>query len=138
MNAPEFRNRPDTGPPMPTSSISVAMMPPHPGDFVRTEVLDELGLSVAESARILGIREASLSTVLDGAALLSAEMALRIEKAFGLDLDLPLEMQAWHDASRIRARADEIAVERFRPIRPRPAGRDQCGIGTGDSAGDSG
>ena len=114
------------------------MMPPHPGDFVRTEVLEELGLSVAESARILGVREASLSVVLDGAAPLSAEMALRIEKAFDLDLDLLLRMQAWYDVCCIRARADEIAVERYRLTRPRSAGIDPCRIGTGDRAGDSG
>lgn len=138
MNAPEFRNRPDTGPPMPTSSISVAMMPPHPGDFVRTEVLEELGLSVAESARILGVREASLSAVLDGAAPLSAEMALRVEKAFDLDLDLLLRMQAWYDVCCIRARADEIAVERYRLTPPRSTGIDRCGIGTDDRAGNSG
>jgi plasmid maintenance system antidote protein VapI len=42
-------------------------------------------------------------------------MALRVEKAFGLSMDLLLRMQAWHDAARMRARADEIDVRRYQP-----------------------
>lgn len=97
------------------TGIAVKMTPSHPGEFVRAEVIEELGLSVAQGARILGVRRATLSAFLNGNAALSAEMALRIEKAFGLDLDMLLRMQAWHDACRIRARADEIAIERYQP-----------------------
>ena len=46
---------------------------------------------------------------------MSAEMALRVEKAFGVSMDMLLRMQAWHDASRMRARAQEIAVEPYEP-----------------------
>ncbi len=134
MNAPGFHNRPDAEPPMPNSPISVAMTPPHPGDFVRTEVLDELGSRLSDGTRILGAREASLSATVNGDAALSPEMALRIEKAFGIDLDLLLRMQAWHDTCRIRARADEIAVERYRPMRPRRSGDGRRRIGTRDSS----
>ena len=52
---------------------------------------------------------------LNGNAALSPEMALRIEKAFDVNLDMLLRMQAWHDASRVRARAGEIAVQRYEP-----------------------
>ena len=93
----------------------VNMTPPHPGDFIRTELLDELGISVKRAAEILGVRRATLSAVLNGKASLSPEMALRVEKAFGLGMDLMLSIQAWHDAVRMRARADEIAVERYVP-----------------------
>ena len=137
MKVLELRGRSDAGSPMRDRFISVVMTPPHPGDFVRTEVVEELCLSVAESARILGVRQASLSATLNGVVALSPKMALRIEKAFGLDLDLLRPMRAWHDACRLRARADEIAVERYRPTPPRPSGKDQCGIGTGESTGDS-
>ena len=130
--------RHDAGPPMRNLPISVAMTPPHPGDFVRTEVIEELGLSVAESARILGVREASLSATLTGAEAISPEMALRIEKAFGLDLDLLLRMQAWYDACRIRALADEITVERYHPASTRPAAKDRRRTGNGVEIGDSG
>ena len=79
------------------------------------EVIEELGLSVTQAAGILGVRRATLSDLLNGNAALSPEMALRIEKAFGVSMDMLLRMQAWHDASRMRARADEIAVERYQP-----------------------
>ena len=52
---------------------------------------------------------------MNGSASLSPEMALRVEKAFGLGMDMLLRMQAWHDASRMRSRADEIEVARYRP-----------------------
>ncbi len=95
--------------------VEVQMTPSHPGDFIRTEVVEELGLNVTRTAEILGVRRATLSSLLNGHAALSPEMALRIEKAFGVDMEMLLRMQAWHDAVRMRARADEIAVERYRP-----------------------
>ncbi len=94
--------------------IQVNMTPSHPGDFIRAEVIDELGLNVSRAAAILGVRRSTLSAVLNGNASLSPEMALRIEKAFDVSMDMLLRMQAWHDASRMRARANEIAVERLR------------------------
>lgn len=100
---------------MQDGSIAIGMTPPHPGAFIRDEVLDELGLSVTRMAAALGVRRATLSDVLNGNARLSAEMALRIEKAFGIDMDMLLRMQAWHDAFTMRQRADQIAVQRFAP-----------------------
>ena len=91
------------------------MTPSHPGDFVRTEVIEELGLSVTQAARVLGVRRATHSALLNGNASLSPEMALRIEKAFGLSMDLLLRMQAWYDAARMRARESEISVQRYEP-----------------------
>jgi len=89
------------------------MTPSHPGDFIRTEVLEDLGLSVTRAAQILGVRRATLSDLLNGHASLSPEMALRIEKAFQVSMDLLLRMQAWHDATEMRARAEEIDVRRY-------------------------
>ena len=100
---------------MSESGIEVNMTPSHPGEFVRVEVIEELGLSVTQAAGILGVRRATLSDLLNGNAALSPEMALRIEKAFAVSMDMLLRMQAWHDASRMRARADEIAVQRYQP-----------------------
>ncbi len=100
---------------MDTDGINVNMTPSHPGDFIRAEVIDELGLNVTRAARILGVRRATLSALLNGNAALSAEMALRIEKAFEVSMDLLLRMQAWYDASQMRARADEIDVQRYEP-----------------------
>ena len=95
--------------------MKVNMTPSHPGGFIRTEVVDKLGLNVTRAAQILGVRRATLSALLNGNAALSAEMALRIEKAFDVSMDTLLRMQAWHDASQMRARASEIAVQRYEP-----------------------
>jgi addiction module HigA family antidote len=61
--------------------------PPHPGDLIRTEVIEALGLSVSKAAEVLKVRRATLSDLLHGKAALTAEMALRIEKAFGPEMD---------------------------------------------------
>jgi len=101
---------------MTTNSIQVNMTPSHPGDFIRTEVIEELGLNVTRAARILGVRRATLSALLNSNSALSPEMALRIEKAFDVNMDMLLRMQAWHDASRMRARAKEIIVQRYESV----------------------
>jgi addiction module HigA family antidote len=95
--------------------VKIGMKPPHPGSFVREEILDDLGLSVAQAAEILGVRRATLSDLVNGNAALSPEMALRIEKAFGVSMDTLLRMQAWHDSYTMRQRADEIDVKRYEP-----------------------
>ena len=51
---------------------------------------------------------------------LSPEMALRVEKAFGIGMDMLLRMQAWHDAAQMRARAADIRVQRYHPGLTRP------------------
>ncbi|MCY3683067.1 MAG: HigA family addiction module antitoxin [Gemmatimonadetes bacterium] len=91
------------------------MTPAHPGDFIRTEIVEELGLSVAKAAKILGVHQAALSDLLYSKSTLSPEMALRVEKAFGISMDTLLRMQAWYDAAQMRARADEIEVKRYQP-----------------------
>ena len=101
---------------METKAIKVSMTPSHPGDFIRAEVIEELGLSITKAAAILGVRRATLSAVLNAKAALSPEMAFRIEQAFDVSMDLLLRMQAWYDASQIRARAHEISVQRHEPV----------------------
>ncbi|MCY4421081.1 MAG: HigA family addiction module antitoxin [Gammaproteobacteria bacterium] len=91
------------------------MTPSHPGDFVRTEIVEELGLTVTKAAEILGVRRATLSDFLNGKANLSPEMALRIEKAFDVSMDMLLRMQAWFDASQMRACSERVSVERYSP-----------------------
>ena len=100
---------------MADNGINITMTPSHPGDFVRTEIVEELGLSITETAEILGVHRITLSDLLNSNATLSAEMALRIEKAFGISMDTLLRMQAWYDAAQMRARADEIEVKRYQP-----------------------
>ena len=56
--------------------------PPHPGGFVRTEIIEPMELSVTEAAGVLGITRPALSAFLNERSSLSPDMALRIEKAF--------------------------------------------------------
>ncbi|MXW04371.1 MAG: HigA family addiction module antidote protein [Gemmatimonadetes bacterium] len=98
---------------MAATGINVKMTPSHPGDFIRSEIIEELDLSVTKAAEILHVRRATLSALLNCNASLSAEMALRVEKAFDVNMDMLLRMQAWYDAARMRARAGEIEVLRY-------------------------
>jgi antitoxin HigA-1 len=88
--------------------------PVHPGQFIRTEVIGPLGLSVTAAARALHVSRVTLSSLLNGRAALSGEMALRIEKAFGPDMDTLLRMQASYDIAQTRKRASKIHVQRYR------------------------
>ena len=89
---------------MDPTGIEVKMTPPHPGDLIRSEIVEELGLTVDEAAKILGIEQSILTDVLNACTPLSPELALRVEKAFGVGMDMLLRMQAWYDASQMRAR----------------------------------
>ena len=105
---------------MSRAPTKIGIGPPHPGAFLREEILDELGLSVTEAARALDVRRATLSDLINGNAALSAEMALRIEKAFGVKMETLLNMQAWHDAYTMRQRESEIDVKRYHLLPPGP------------------
>jgi addiction module HigA family antidote len=89
--------------------------PPHPGSFVKTEIIDPLGLSVKEAAHVLGITRQALSTFLNGQSDLSPEMAIRLDKAFGVSLETLMRMQNTFDIAKARARAGEIEVARYAP-----------------------
>ncbi len=89
--------------------------PPHPGDFIRTEVVEPLGLTVRAAAKVLCVTRPALSNLLNAKASLSPEMALRIEMAFGPTMDTLLRMQTSYDISRTRERETEIQVKRYHP-----------------------
>lgn len=88
--------------------------PAHPGGFIRHEIIDPLGLSVTAAAEALGVTRATLSTLLNERAHLSSEMALRIEKAFGVSMDTLMRMQNSFDIAQARKREGEIKVSRFK------------------------
>ncbi len=100
---------------MAQQGIKIGMKPSHPGAFIRTEVIDDLGLSVSRAADILGVRRATLSDLLNEKASLTPEMALRLEKAFRLSMEMLLQMQAWHDSTEMRKQAGKIKIEPFVP-----------------------
>ncbi len=83
----------------------------HPGAWLRTEIVDPAGLSVTALAERLHVTRQAASNLLNGHAGLSAEMAIRFEKAFGLKADTLLRMQAAHALAEARTREDEILVE---------------------------
>ncbi len=94
--------------------------PPHPGDFIRTEIVAPLGLPVAAAAKVLGVSRPTLSNLLNGNADLSGDMGLRIEQAFGVKMDTLMRMQSSYDIARTRQRENKIAVRRYRPAEARP------------------
>ena len=79
--------------------------PAHPGQFIRMEVLEPYGLSVTTGAEALGVTRAALSALVNGRSDLSPDMALRVEKAFGVKIDTLMRMQASYDIG--KAHADE-------------------------------
>ncbi len=87
--------------------------PAHPGGFVKHEIIEPLGLSVTSAAGVLGVTRATLSTLLNERAHLSSEMALRIEKAFGVSMDTLMRMQNSYDIAQARKREGEIKVSPF-------------------------
>ena len=89
--------------------------PAHPGGFVKTEVIEPLGLSVTDAAQVLGITRAALSTFLNERASLSSDMAIRIEKAFGESMETLMRMQNSSDIAQAHKREGEIVVARYVP-----------------------
>jgi addiction module HigA family antidote len=95
--------------------------PPHPGLTVKHDCLDELGLSIAEAAKVLGVTRQALNNVVSGKSGISPEMAVRLAKAFGSSPETWLGMQIDYDLAQVRRHEDEILVSRVtRPARRQP------------------
>lgn len=95
-------------------AIKIGMKPVHPGGFIKRSVLPD-DLSVTAAAKVLGVGRPALSNFLNEKASLSPEMALRVEKAFGVKMDTLLKMQARYDTYHMRQREREIFVNRYAP-----------------------
>ena len=89
--------------------------PAHPGGFIRREIIEAHGLNVKDGAAVLEVSRQTLSDVVNEHADLSADMALRIEKAFGVSMDTLMRMQNSYDIAQARSREGEITVKRFVP-----------------------
>jgi addiction module HigA family antidote len=79
------------------------------------EIIEPLEITVTEAAAALGVPRPTLSALLNEKSDLSPEMALRIEKAFGISMDTLLRMQTAFDAAAMRSREREIRVKRYVP-----------------------
>ena len=87
--------------------------PPHPGEIVRWECLEPLGLTVTRAAQGLGVSQQALSGLVKGKADLSVEMALRLSQAFGSTPETWLGMQTAYNLWQDRERNEESKVVRF-------------------------
>jgi addiction module HigA family antidote len=100
-----------------STSAGIRMQnPAHPGGFVKSEIIEPLGLTVTAAAQALGVTRATLSTLLNEHSQLSPEMALRIEKAFGVSMETLMRMQNSYDIAQARKREGEIKVMRFQGL----------------------
>ena len=84
----------------------------HPGPWLKHEIVEPYGMSVTAVAAHLHVSRQNMSMLLNGRAGLTATMALRFEKAFGISADTLLRMQAGYDMARAREREGELDVER--------------------------
>ena len=87
--------------------------PPHPGEFIRRQCLDPLGLTVTEAAKGLGVSRNTLSMLLNGRLRISPQMAIRISQGFGGSPESWLRQQMHYDLWHAEQKADEIKVRRF-------------------------
>jgi addiction module HigA family antidote len=87
--------------------------PAHPGGFVKSEIVEGLGLSVTDAAKALGVTRAALSALLNERSHLFPEMAIRVEKAFGVSMETLMRMQNRFDIAQARKREGEIKVAPF-------------------------
>ena len=87
--------------------------PPHPGELVKHECVEAAGLSVTAAAEALGVTRQALSNLTNGNSGISAEMALRLEKAFGGTAETWMRMQLSYDLAIARKSASKIKVKRI-------------------------
>jgi addiction module HigA family antidote len=86
--------------------------PAHPGELIG-DTLSELGVSISAAAKTLGITRQQLHNLIAGRSGLTAEMAVRLEKALGSTADTWLRMQMNYDLARVRGRLASIKVKRI-------------------------
>lgn len=87
--------------------------PPHPGEILREDCLAPLNLTVTEAAKGLGVSRQSLSELLNGRSGVSADMAVRLEKAGWGSAESWLRNQLSYDLWRAKLHADRLKVKPF-------------------------
>jgi addiction module HigA family antidote len=87
--------------------------PPHPGEHVRLDCIEPLGLSITETAKRLGVSRQALNSLVNGHGGISPEMAIRLSKAFGGGPEVWLRMQMNYDLAQALKNVDKIHVERL-------------------------
>ena len=85
----------------------------HPGPWLRRNVVEPYHLNVSSTADHLGVTRGAMSNLLNGHASLSADMAVRFEKAFGIPAETLSRMQAAYDLAIAKEAAKSIHIERL-------------------------
>ena len=97
-----------------TTNMATQMFnPPHPGEIIKELCLDPLGLSVTGAAEALGVSRKTLSTILNGRAGISPEMAIRLSKAFGTTPESWMNQQSQYDLWQAQQAAGSIKVKKL-------------------------
>ena len=88
--------------------------PSHPGEVIWYGILEPFEISITAAAELLDVRRATLSDVINGNSSLSAEMAYRLQKAFGVNAEVLLRIQNQFDLAQVRKKSKAIKVKRYR------------------------
>lgn len=74
----------------------------HPGAILREDILKEMNLTITKAAQDLKVSRKQLSEIVNETAAISAEMALRLEKGFGVEASFWLDLQAKYDLWKVQ------------------------------------
>jgi addiction module HigA family antidote len=85
--------------------------PPHPGESILVLCLEPFELSVADAASHLEVDEDYLAALCEGRERINADMAIRLEQAFGGTADIWMRMQASYDLAQMRLNSSHIQVK---------------------------
>ena len=89
------------------------MKPVHPGAILREDILKELNLSITQAAKGLDISRKQLSEVINESAAISAEMAVRLQMAFGIEAEFWLDLQRKYDIWKVESSGRVHGIHRF-------------------------
>lgn len=86
--------------------------PTHPGESIRFDCIEPLGLTITSAAKVLGVTRQTLNSIVNGKSGISPEMAVRLDKAFGGGAETWLKLQVKYDLAQVMKRAGSIKVRR--------------------------
>ena len=87
--------------------------PPHPGEIIRELCLEPLNISVTDAAESLGVSRKTLSSILNGRAGISPEMAIRLSIAFDTSPESWLNQQSQYDLWQAEQKRSSLNVRRL-------------------------
>jgi len=88
--------------------------PIHPGESIRYDCIEPLGLTITNAARMLGVTRQTLTSIVNGKSGISPEMVVRLDKAFGGSAEVWLRLQSAYDLAQVMKHAHRIKVKRVR------------------------